>query len=179
MKKILSIDPGLKNLSYCYIDSTPNVIKWDTICITENNCKKIKLEDIIECLLLTLTEHFDENFECDIILIENQPALINANMKTISVAIYTYFNMMKLQYGNIKEVHFIAATNKLKCKKGIDLSKETYKDRKKASIDLAKLYIEELFSDKLEWFNKLKKKDDAADTLNMSIYYMENILKLM
>jgi hypothetical protein len=56
----------------------------------------MKLEELIECMLITLNENFDENFEADIVLIENQPALLNGNMKTISVVIYTYFNMMRL-----------------------------------------------------------------------------------
>jgi hypothetical protein len=178
-KKILSIDPGIVNLSYFYGDTTPNIIKWETLCVTENNCKKMKLEELIECMLITLNENFNENFEADIVLIENQPALLNGNMKTISVVIYTYFNMMRLQYGNIKEVQFISATNKLKCKKGIDLKTDTYKDRKKASIDIIKLYITDFFPTYSTWFNNMKKKDDASDCANQAIYYMEKILKVM
>jgi hypothetical protein len=179
MLKILSIDPGIVNLSYFYCDTTPAIIKWETLCATENNCKTMKLEELIECMLITLNENFDENFEADIVLIENQPALLNGNMKTISVVIYTYFNMMRLQYGNIKQVQFISATNKLKCKKATNIKTDTYKDRKKASIDLIKLYIEELFPNYLTWFNSMKKKDDASDCANQAIYYMEKILKIM
>ena len=184
-KKILSFDPGIVNLSYCYIESpannsiSPTILKWDTLRVTEHNCKKMKIDEIIEAVLITLNENFNDKFEADIVLIENQPALLNGNMKTISVVIYTYFNMMRLQYGTIGEVQFISATNKLKCKKGVDIKKDTYKDRKKASIALALLYISELFPDKLDWFNSLKKMDDAADVLNQAIYYMEKILKVL
>jgi uncharacterized membrane protein len=52
------------------------------------------------------------------------------------------------QYGNIKQVQFISATNKLKCKKATNIKTDTYKDRKKASIDLIKLLkiISKLFN---------------------------------
>ena len=153
--KILSIDPGLINLSYIYLDTNDNAInQWKTISITNKNLKKIKFEELTEELLLTLNDCFDNEFEVDIVLIENQPSLKNMNMKSISVVIYTYFNMMKFLYGNIKEIKFISATNKLKCKKGKDFIKtDTYKDRKKSSIELARLYVSELFPNWFEFFN--------------------------
>ena len=159
--KILSIDPGIVNLSYCYLEYTNEkitILDWNTVKITEFNTKKTKIDELIECMLIKLNELFNDNFEIDIVLIENQPALMNGNMKTISVVIYTYFNMMRLQYGCVQQVQFFSATNKLKCKKAANINKETYKDRKKASIEIAKLYIIELFPEKLEWFDKLKKK---------------------
>jgi hypothetical protein len=180
MTRILSIDPGIKNLSYCLVNTEPlGIVEWDTLSITESNCKKIRLEEIVESLLIVLNEKFNEEFEVDVILIENQPALLNGHMKTISVVIYTYFTMMKLQYGMIGDINFLSATNKLKCNKGTGLKLKTYKDRKKESIEIAKLYIEEYFPDKMEWFKALKKCDDASDTLNMIIYYLENELKML
>jgi hypothetical protein len=178
MQKILAIDVGIKNLSYCYIDTSPKIIKWETICVTDENCKKIPLDRLTDALLDTLFKYFDDSFEADVVLIENQPMLMNGNMKSVAVIIYTYFNMMRKKTGNIGQVKFIAASNKLKCKKAIDLNTETYKDRKKASVDLARLYIVELFPDHLEWFDKQKKADDASDSFNFAIYYMEKVLEL-
>ena len=177
--KILSIDVGLKNLSYCHLDTTPKILKWETLCVTDGNCKKMKLEEIIEAVLITLNENFDDTFTSDTVLIENQPAMMNGTMKSISIVIYTYFNMMRLQYGNIQEVKFISASNKLKCNKGVDLKTDTYKDRKKASVDLARIYVKELFPERLEWFDDQKKKDDASDSALQAIYYMEKILKVI
>jgi hypothetical protein len=184
--KILSCDPGIKNLSYCYldiIDNKPKIIDWNTLCVIDNNenCSKMLIDDIVNAVLISLNENFGDKFEADIVLIENQPMLKNGVMKTISVVIYTYFNMMRLQYGNIQEVKFISATNKLKCKKGqnIIIKKDTYKDRKKNSIELVKLYITELFPEKVEWFNKLKKQDDASDCCLQAIYYIEKVLKFL
>lgn len=183
MCKILSFDIGLKNLSYCYINVTPlkiELLDWQNISVTDENCKKIKLDEITFCLLQTLNERFTDDYEADIVLIENQPALKNGMIKTVSVIIYTYFNMLKLQYGNIANVQFINASNKLKCNKMknlIDAQKNTYKDRKKTSIELARLYVIDLFPEKLEWFNTFKKKDDLSDVLNQAIYYIETVLK--
>ncbi len=181
MTKILSIDVGIKNLSFCYLETEKNktiILDWNNLCITEDNYRKMKLEELTEHVLVTLQENFDEEFEADVVLIENQPMLKNGMMKTISVIIYTFFNMQKLQYGNIQEVRFISATNKLKCSK-VEKSdvKTNYKDRKKLSIHIAKLYLEKICPEKLEWFSSHKKADDFADSLNQAIFFIEKILK--
>lgn len=184
MIKILSLDPGIKNLSYCYLsveDDKVEILEWKNICVTEANCKTINFEILIDQLLEALTVHFDDSFEANVVLIENQP-LKNNKMKSVSIAIYTYFNMLKMQFGNIEKVQFIKATEKLKCKKYQELpeimGKSTYKDRKKSSIQLCRLYLKDISQEKLQWFDKLKKRDDASDVLCQSIYYIENTLKL-
>ena len=44
MPTILSIDVGIKNLTYCLLDvnnyNSVKVIDWDNIAITDKNCKK-------------------------------------------------------------------------------------------------------------------------------------------
>lgn len=180
MVKLLSIDVGIKNLSFCYFDTCPNktqIIEWKNISVTDQNVKKMKLDTITDCVLHTLNEHFDEDFETNIVIIENQPMLKNGLMKTISVIIYTYFNMMKLQYANIDEVKFVSASNKLKCKKTQNINKDTYKDRKNLSIETAKVYINDHFPDRLNWLNTQKKLDDLCDSQLLGIYYIEHILK--
>lgn len=181
--KILSIDPGIKHLAFCYlsvIESQIDIIDWDNLCITESNCKKISFEFLIENLLETLALNFDDSFEADVVLIENQP-LNNIQMKSVSVAIYTYFNIMRMQFGNIKKVQFMKATEKLKCSKLKELpettTKTSYKDRKKTGIELCRLYLKAICPEKLDWFEGLSKKDDKADTFDMIMYYIENIMK--
>lgn len=175
MQKLLSIDPGLRNLSYCYLDTTPSIIQWKNICITNKN----DLDSITDNLLLELQQNFDQDFEADVVIIENQPAILNGKMKTISVIIYTYFHLMRQLFGNIKQVRFVSAMNKLKCKKALLIKKDTYKDRKRASIEIARLYVNEFFPDWKERFNNLKKADDCSDTLNMLVHYCETELKIM
>lgn len=178
MPSILSIDVGIKNLSYCLLDANNDnsvkVIEWDNIAITDKNCKKIRVEEITECVLETLMGQFNDEFYADVVLIENQPMLKNGLMKTVAVVIYTYFNMLKLQFGNVKEVRFISASNKLKqvINGDISASKETYKDRKKLSIAIARQHIVNVAPQFVEWFEKQSKKDDCADCLNQGLYFV-------
>jgi hypothetical protein len=179
-KTVLSIDVGIKNLSYCVLKTTPDTIiiaDWQNITVTNQCIKKITLQNLTESLLTTLEEHFDDTVNYDYVIIENQPMLKNGLMKTVSVVIYTYFNILKMHHGNIRDVRFVSATNKLK---NFDVAKATYKDRKKASIQLAMLYIEQFCpasSSWNEWFHKQSKKDDYADSLNQGLAFIKNTLK--
>lgn len=181
MKRILSIDVGIKNLSYCYLETSKEntrVLAWDNVSVTEH-VKNTKLEELTELMLTKLNDTFDSDFYADVVIIENQPMLKNGMMKTISVVIYTYFHLLKLQYGTIKDVRFISATNKLKCKKVKEIESadtSTYKDRKKLSVDVTKKYILSICPEKEEWFMSIKKKDDAADSLLLGVYYIEFVL---
>lgn len=183
MPRILSIDVGIKNLSYCVLnanDDEVHVVDWNNIAITDKNCKKIKVEEITECILETLMSKFDSDFNADVVLIENQPMLKNGLMKTVAVVIYTYFNMLKIQFGCVKEVKFISATNKLKqvLQPSTETSKtqqsrtDTYKDRKQLSIALARQHLKTVAPAYEEWFEKESKKDDCADSLNQGLYYV-------
>lgn len=184
MTRILSLDPGIKHLSYCYLsveDGKIEILDWNNLCVTEANCKTITFEILIDQLLETLALHFDDAFSADIVIIENQP-LKNNKMKSVSVAIYTYFNMLKIHYGNIEKVQFIRATEKLKCRRYQELpqnlGKASYKDRKLASIQLCRLYLKDISPEKLEWFDTQKKRDDLSDNFCQAIYYIENTLKI-
>lgn len=180
--KILAIDVGIKNLSYCLItanrpqvDKDLVIDKWENLCITETNCKNAKIEDLTKSMLLQLLETFDSDLEIDIVAIENQPMLKNGVMKTMSVVIYTYFNLLSIMYGNIKDVRFISATNKLKCKKAVKYTKDikSYKERKSIGIDVIKEYLQDIDPSRLEWFGKQSKSDDLADCALFAIYIVE------
>ena len=185
--KILSIDVGIKNLSYCVfsiIDGNVSVIDWQNVTVIEGSTKKMGIEETVEHVLRTLSEVFPENhddrFVAETILIENQPMLKNGLMKTISVVIYSYFKMLSLHMGCIESVKFVSAMNKLKCKKGLSIegSRDSYKTRKEMGVKIAHLYLEKVCPDKIEWFNAQKKKDDLADAMCQGIHYIENKLKL-
>ena len=90
------------------------------------------------------------------IYIENQPVLKNPIMKTISIVLYTYFNMKKINFPNkIKSVNFVSATVKTKSnlynhiKQNYNLltkliTDNSYQNRKKYCIDIAKDIIYQL-----------------------------------
>lgn len=173
--RVLAIDVGLKNLGFCCLSqhgTSTSIQEWDVFSVTDLNTKKAKLEDLTPELLEALRERFDDAYEADIVLIENQPMLKNGLIKTISVVIYTYFNMMKMQFGNIKQVRFTSAMNKLRCKRASAQQASTYKDRKEQAIALARLYTADLFPDRLQWFDSIKKKDDASDALLYALHHL-------
>lgn len=179
--RVLSIDVGIKNLSYCVLDYDDNdnkirVHDWNNIAVMDGNCKKVNVELITEAVLEALMNAFavEDDFRADYVIIENQPMLKNGIMKTVAVIIYTFFNMMKLQFGNVDQVKFVSAANKLKCNIATSsASTSSYKDRKKLSIQYAVAYIPKVCPDRLEWFMSQKKKDDCADSLLQGISFIE------
>jgi hypothetical protein len=116
------------------------------------------------------------------VYIENQPVLKNPIMKTISICLYTFFNIKKLQYPHkIKSINFVSATVKTrlpfynfitnnytvttKMNKTND-----YKNRKIFCIDIVTEIITQLNSSYYNiiascYYSLSKKKDDLADTL--------------
>jgi Poxvirus A22 protein len=181
MTRILAFDVGIKNLSFCLIDSSlsgTEVLQWKNVSIVEtDNCNKMGVDELTEGMLVTLQEHFDQNFAADVVLIENQPMHMNGLMKTLSVVIYTYFNMLKIQFGSVSQVKFISATNKLKCKKGTGSpATKTYKDRKRCGRELARLYVKDSFEEWTGFFSAAHKEDDLADALLFCVYYAEHVL---
>lgn len=155
--KVLSIDPGIKNLSFCLLDEN-NIYMWKNLCITENKSKD--LNSITEKLILLLMDHFDNNLEIDYILIENQPSKATSIIKHISIILFSYFNILRIQYGNIKKVQLISAKNKLKDYYTKNMS---YIERKKLSINITNKFINEYYKDYVDFFNSQSKKDDLSD----------------
>jgi hypothetical protein len=175
--RVLAIDVGIKNLAFCYVDnqelqSSSKILWWENVEVTQHI--KPPLETLIEDLLMVLQDRFagDEKFTtADIVLIENQPSLKNGTMKTIAVAIFTFFVMLKAQHGTVNAVRFMSPTAKLKCKLTPTLAdSKSYKARKSAAIETTRMYIDELHS---VWFDKQKKKDDLADAFLMTQRYVE------
>lgn len=118
------------------------------------------------------------------IYIENQPALKNPIMKSISIVLYSFFKMKKLENNNlINNIDFINASNKTKdtfLKK--IMSEENipeiinYKDRKQFAIELVNNIIKNINQkDVLNLINInnydiTNKKDDLADTFVYVLY---------
>ena len=174
--QIVTIDIGIKNFAYCLAkinhDKSITICKWDCVSIVDKDTivKKTKISDLTDSLLNLLNSVFvDANI--DHVFVENQPATMNGLMKSMSMVVYTFFKMQS-KVGNVS---FINATNKLKCKKNPKVQgKQTYNDRKKLAIHMAREYLIELAPDRLEWFDRLKKADDFSDTFLYIIYVLEN-----
>jgi hypothetical protein len=196
-----------KHTSYCKIHSNKiknnNITLYNQLKKISNNAKlKDNFNQQVERLLIELDKFYNQFIDSiyDIdnkivgnldIYIENQPVLKNPIMKTISIALFAFFNMKKIKFPNkIKSVNFVSATVKTKTnlyniiKKNFNLntkliSNNSYQNRKKYCIDVAKDVVYQLNN---SFFNAVamslyefsKKKDDLADTLLYVLYVLLN-----
>jgi len=151
---------------------------YSNICLQEigsKNASKVDLINIGRNIKTHFEKLFDEEGVIDYIIIENQISPIANRMKTIQGMIAQYF-IMKNTANNIE---FISAINKLK---EYDTKKETekmnYADRKKFSIlKCAEIINNDFkFSEKYDYFNLHKKKDDLADSFLQGLWFIKNKL---
>ena len=194
---ILSFDIGIKNLAYCilYKDLTINneknliIHKWGIINILEDNekCKDISLDEIGTRMYKRLQDEFLEENITEVLL-ENQPVLKNAVMKSIQILIMGFFKYESVILGReIKLIKLINASNKLKLgKKLIQFNesedilkiKSKYNRNKKLAILYTNYFLEkELYSDYNKYnklFNGHNKKDDLSDAFLQGLYYIKN-----
>lgn len=114
------------------------------------------------------------------VVIENQPSFKNPKMKSIACTLYDYYLIRgiidkNITKSNIKQVKFVAPSNKLKLNKKLSLDKTlTYKETKKLAIE----YCMEVIMHLPEWlafFKNNKKKDDLADSCLQGIYFYDYI----
>jgi len=146
-------------------------------CIkSPKKCNKYSLEE----LGLRLFKQLDNNpnfIKCDNIVIENQPVLKNPTMKSIQIMLYSYF---LIKNKNIKIIKLLNASNKLKVYKGnipdeekeyLSKIKDKYKRNKMTAILHTKLMMDD--TEKLDYFNSHKKKDDLADAYLMTKYLLK------
>lgn len=167
MTTILSIDPAIKNLGIVKMQFKLGVKVSDLDINLIDLCngkkvKEVKFIDIIENLLDNLNKI--DITDVDVVLIENIPSMKNPSVKSISVAIFTYYAMKN------KEVHFVSPSRKLTKEE----NKLTYKERKKASI---KKVIESLNEEEVKQINKYKKIDDICDCISQAKAYLLHVAK--
>jgi hypothetical protein len=129
------------------------------------------------------------------VYIENQPVLKNPIMKTISICLYTFFNIKKLQYPHkIKSINFVSATIKTRLPFYNFITNNytvttkmnklnDYKNRKIFCIDIVAEIITQLECSYYNiiancYYSLSKKKDDLADTLLYILYTINSITPL-
>jgi len=85
---------------------------------------------------------------------------------------------------NVENIEFISSINKLKCDTIInDIEDETmseiltYNNRKKIGVKKCLELLENTNSNMLQHFKSHKKKDDLADSLLQSMWYINNKLQ--
>jgi hypothetical protein len=185
---------ALNNNNYC---NTHAKSKYNSICNnyklvkhTKKGIDKMSMDDF----LLRLIKELDKRpllLDCESVFIENQPTMKNPRMKTISVTLYNYYTIRgiidkHISNSPLKEVHFMAPSNKLKLAdngdkaelvkvKNNDDDSKTYKLTKALGVK----YCLEMIKHMPEWvtkFNSHKKKDDLADCFLQGMYALINKL---
>jgi hypothetical protein len=146
--------------------------------IGTTNASQIDLITIGKNIKTKLNKIFPVEEKIDYILIENQISPIANRMKTIQGMIAQYFIMNN----NAERIEFISSINKLKINTTGKETKETkehdekgsYNARKKLGITkcLEILTSDHRFSDKLNFFNTHKKKDDLSDAFLQGIWFI-------
>jgi hypothetical protein len=153
------------------------VKKYPTAQLQINLIKKLDL----------LAEHFS-SLGVEEVVIENQPAMKNPKMKSISNTLFDYFLIRgyvdKHKDLNINLVRSICPSNKLKVSNDntIEVFKNNKKTKEKSKYKLTKelgiQYTRQLLSktpDALEYLDMYKKKDDLCDAYLQGRYYLEFI----
>ena len=195
---VLAFDIGIKNLSFIELafqssDMQVSILQWGIIDISKDDKgNDINTKDY-GCLATTLLTKLHSLFfgkHYTYIIVENQPVLQNPVMKSIQVAVHTYFLNAKLFYNTTmySKLSFVNAANKLKPSYfvpkdiadmilGSQTVKGAYAKRKKASIAYAEYFLTKSnkCSNSDTWmkvFSSHKKKDDLSDALNMALHYI-------
>ena len=166
--KILSIDVGIINFSYCVLEST-KIIKWENFSFKkksdfQNTCNLIKEMDSRPHLL-----------DVDTVLIEKQPRC-NPKMRVVAQTIITYFIMKNKELNLNINVKPYSPKHKLKCYNGPEPEfkvKSKYQQRKKMSIfHCSELIKEDQEQEFIDYFKNSKKKDDLADSFLQGLSFL-------
>ena len=156
---ILSIDCGIKNLAMCLIDPvTKKIHQWDVSGIPPKHA-----DGIFPCMV----RHLNEKpwiLEARTVVIEKQPDR-NRGMKSIENLLHTYFLIKQ------KDVVIWDARHKIPDVAGA--GKARYTQRKKASIERARKFIEGGNANWIGFFDAHKKKDDLADTVMQALSFID------
>lgn len=153
--KVVSIDPGTRNLGYAIWESGKGFTAFGSLDLFALCKDKKKRTDYPYLVKLLITQHHRIFHGLDLLLIENQ---MQAKMKMIACALRCFY------FEKAKPISPLAVRKYLKT------SCSNYRANKKASVD----YVKTILPPKLfARVNKSKKKDDISDALCILHYYLK------
>lgn len=172
---VTGIDIGTINLAFCRIrvcNGHPRIMWWAVVDllglgggIAREACAN---------LARSLRPHLHQFSDCPLFAIEQQPHF-NGPMKNVAHGLVAYLHTVSTLENC--ETFMSAAENKLR--KFTGMVTETYEDRKASAIEILTERLGaavELGHEErrwLDWFQSLKKKDDAADAWLHAYYALE------
>lgn len=159
---LLSIDVGIRNLAMCLIDpGTKKIHEWEVSGVPPQSSKG---------LFPALKKHMDDRHWARLVpgtvLIEKQPDK-NRTIKSVEHFLHTYFLC------NGKDVVIWDARHKIPDVAGPGRSK--YLQRKRASVERCRAFVQATNPDWLGHFDGHKKKDDLADTCMQALSFIDRL----
>lgn len=166
--RVLSVDPGLRNMSLCYMEDHA-VLLWTSVDLLEGHVgkKAMSAEATIDSLVARFDPLMQALTQPDVVLVEKQPHT-NAKMRVMEGALLTYFRC-RLPSANVKTY---SPRYKLKGQEDT----KSYSARKILAVKLVK----DMLSDGViqvtttdnDEFEHSKKKDDRADSMLMCLHHL-------
>ena len=160
---LLSIDVGIKNLAMCLMDKQTRLIRhWDVSSVPPQHADGLfkALKTHLRGMQWTLGAHT--------VLIEKQPDR-NKTMKGVEHFLHAYFLC------HDKDVIVYDARHKVPDVAGPGRTR--YLQRKKASIERCRAFIQETQPQWVPVFDKHKKKDDLADTCMQALSFINRVVE--
>lgn len=188
VKRVLSFDVGLRHLAYAILsvdesndEKKVGIERWGVVDVMGILGVEEKSRDALTSAIVhTLDREFydlgpDLEPQYDYVLIENQPARKNFDMKNVQTAIHTYFATLRMYVGCVGEIHLVSAKRKLQGED--DTKKASYRDRKALSVELGKKALMDMGGDAAEaalaQLARTKKKDDMCDALLQGLEWLK------
>jgi hypothetical protein len=165
--KVVSIDPGFVHFSFCIIDSKGIIHEWQNLDLGNNPVEN----------LITELDNFPMIFECDVVLIENQPKL-NPKMQKFAGQIYMLFAIRKIDLKKKYKIIYYNPKNKLKKYAGLipdflHIKQLQRRNKEKARYILSKLIEYQDYDLIVYYFSNVKsRKDDLADSYLQALSYL-------
>lgn len=181
----ISVDKTDKICSLCKFKSKW-IVDYKHMCNRHKKNAKctmiIKNNEYLQNITVSIVNKLNEHahfLQSDLVLIENQPAMVNPMIKSIQIMLQSYFvmNGVMNSKSNISYVQPIHASLKMKACKDIECVKKLkskYAQKKHKAVLGCERLLKEHQDDHLEYFNKHKKKDDLADALLQAWAYVHH-----
>lgn len=163
---------NLNGVNYCSVHFKSSQKSFAKSCQLIPIANKALSVDQLVLRLQTALEQYPQFLQVDTVLIENQPSLTNPIMKTVSVVLYSYFNLRAFvddRQSTIQQIKFISPSNKLKISTQPEI--KSYQMNKKLSVQYCRALIAD-DPDKLQLLQNHKKKDDLCDAFLQGFYYV-------
>ncbi len=198
--RVLSFDVGIRHLAFAELEAKPSplstdgagatlrplavrLVRWENIDLGPG----VRGADVPEAVVDALEQRFldVDASPFDVVLIENQPAFKNPTMKSVQVALHTFFALLgRCVPGAVHAVRLVSASAKAKVREGGEeeagprkgLASSRYRDRKGAAVQACVHYLEHVLCDEARLACMLAhaKQDDLSDCLLQAVWFLEH-----